>query len=196
MKIKPIFLNGEVYKVNNGSQVRFCEDKWLGNIPSNEQYQVLYNIVHRKHDTVATVMSTSPLNVSIRRALVGNKLQPWHDLVGKITNITLNDQPDQFRWLLTKNGLFTVQSMYKQLIICMAAEIPLKIKVFIWLLLSGVILTKDNLILRRWQDCKQYFIQSNTLDKILDAVTKVGVRFCAKGMLERDLRYNQKTQNE
>ncbi|WVZ67109.1 hypothetical protein U9M48_016236 [Paspalum notatum var. saurae] len=94
MKVKPIFLNGGVYKVNSGSQVRFWEDNWLENIPLIEQYPVLCNIVHRKHDTVATVMSTSPLNISFQRALVGNKLQAWHDLVGKITNIILNDQPD------------------------------------------------------------------------------------------------------
>ncbi|WVZ53210.1 hypothetical protein U9M48_004183, partial [Paspalum notatum var. saurae] len=127
MKVKPIFLNGGVYKVNSGSQVRFWEDNWLKNISLSEQYPVLYNIVHRKHDTVATVMSTSPLNISFRRALVGNKLQAWHDLVGKITNIILNDQPDQFRWLLTKKTG------------C----------------LRGVILTKDNLIRRHWQGSKQ-----------------------------------------
>ncbi|WVZ67811.1 LOW QUALITY PROTEIN: hypothetical protein U9M48_016841 [Paspalum notatum var. saurae] len=166
MKVKPIFLDGESI---NESQVRFWEDNWLKNIPLSEQYPVLYNIVHRKHDTVATVMSTSPLNISFRRALVGNKLQAWHDLVGKITNIILNDQPDQFRWLLTKNGLFTVHSMYKQLI---------NINVFVPN--RGLILTKDNLIRRHWQD----FIQDNIFDKILGAVTKGGgARFYAKGML-------------
>ena len=65
MKVKPIFLNGGVYKVNSDSQVRFWEDKWLGIIPLSEQYLpwLLYNIVHRKHDTVTTVMSTHPQRI-------------------------------------------------------------------------------------------------------------------------------------
>ena len=59
--------------------------------------------MHRKHDTVANVMSTTPLNISLRTALVGNNLVPWHDLEATIANITLNDQNDSFRWLETKN---------------------------------------------------------------------------------------------
>ncbi|WVZ62675.1 LOW QUALITY PROTEIN: hypothetical protein U9M48_012391 [Paspalum notatum var. saurae] len=159
MKVKPIFLNGESI---NGSQERFWEDNWLGNILLSEQYPVIYNIVHRKHDIVATVMSISIFSESTGRE--SNKLQAWHDLVGKITNIILNDQPDQFRWLLTKNGLFTVHSMYKQLIsidvfvpnrFVWQLKVPHKIKIFIWLLFRRVILTKDNLIRRHWQCSKQ-----------------------------------------
>jgi len=51
-------------------------------------------------------MSTTPLNISFQRALVGNKLVAWHDLVAKIANISLNDQIDSFRWLQTKDKQF------------------------------------------------------------------------------------------
>ena len=54
--------------------------------------------MHIKHDTVANIMSTTPLNISFQRALVGNKLVAWHDLVAKIANISLNDQIDSFRY--------------------------------------------------------------------------------------------------
>jgi hypothetical protein len=33
---------------------------------------------------------------------------------------------------------------------------PLKIKVFAWYLRRGVILTKDKLVKRNWQDCAKY----------------------------------------
>ncbi|WVZ67110.1 hypothetical protein U9M48_016237, partial [Paspalum notatum var. saurae] len=55
--------------------------------------------------------------------------------------------------------------MYKQLIsidvfvpnrFVWQLKVPLKIKIFIWLLFRGVILTKDNLIRRHWQGSKQY----------------------------------------
>jgi hypothetical protein len=33
------------------------------------------------------------------------------------------------------------------------AKIPLKIKIFLWYLWKGVILTKDNLAKRHWKEC-------------------------------------------
>jgi hypothetical protein len=59
-----------------------------------------------------------------------------------------------------QNGLFTVKSMYRALLGTQAMsfntffwklKLPLKIKVFIWYLYNGVILTKDNLVRRQWQ---------------------------------------------
>lgn len=56
-------------------------------------------------------------------------------------------------------GLFSVKSMYKSL--CnqevenplnqiWKAKIPLKIKIFMWLIFNNAILTKDNLVKRKW----------------------------------------------
>jgi hypothetical protein len=33
------------------------------------------------------------------------------------------------------------------------AKIPLKIKIFLWYLRNGVVLTKDNLVKRHWKGC-------------------------------------------
>jgi hypothetical protein len=49
-------------------------DIWLGNPPLKTQHPTLFNIVHRKQAKVAEVLSSTPLNVSFRKALVGNKL--------------------------------------------------------------------------------------------------------------------------
>jgi len=133
---------------------------WLGNLPLSEQYPGLYYIVHRKHDIVANIMSTTPLNISFPRALLGNKLVARHDLVAKIANISLNDQIDSFRYgykqkidnlqyNLCIEFLLTMLRWLKTLLFW-RLKIPLKVKIFIWLLHKGVILTKDNLIRRRW----------------------------------------------
>jgi hypothetical protein len=38
------------------------------------------------------------------------------------------------------------------------AKIPLKIKIFLWYLKTGIVLTKDNLVKRQWKGCtKCYF---------------------------------------
>ena len=65
---------------------------------------------------------------------------------------------------LYQNGLFSVKSMYIALLIAETApyntliwklKLPLKIKVFMWYLYKGVVLTKDNLVRRQWQGDKK-----------------------------------------
>jgi hypothetical protein len=62
---------------------------------------------------------------------------------------------------ISKNqGSFSVQSTYKNLVNELAMplnkevwklKLPLKVKVFIWFFLKGVILTKDNLVKHNWR---------------------------------------------
>ena len=128
------------------------------------QYPNLYNIVRKKHATVADVFSAIPLNISFRRSLVGNKLLEWRNLVATIAQVNLNEGIDVFIWSLHKNGMFTVKSMYKHLVssgVRVTQEIwhmrlPLKIKIFMWYLKKGVIVTKDNLIRRYWNGDRYY----------------------------------------
>jgi len=65
MKVKDTFLNHGSFHLNDGNQIRFWEDKWIGNHTLREQYPDLYNIVRKKHATVASVFSRVPLNVSL-----------------------------------------------------------------------------------------------------------------------------------
>jgi hypothetical protein len=61
-----------------------------------KKFLALYNIVRRKNDTVASVLSTSTLNnVSFKRAIVGGggRLRDWLNLVSLILLINLNDTP-------------------------------------------------------------------------------------------------------
>jgi hypothetical protein len=91
---------------------------------------------------------------------VGEKLQRWNELVAKVAFVQLDDQCDSIKWNLTKQGTFTMQSMYQNLVNQIAfplnklvwkLKIPLKIKVFVWFVLKGVILTKDNMLKRNWR---------------------------------------------
>ena len=74
MKVKSTFLDMGSWIVNDGEQIRFWEDKWLGNLAFKDKFPSLYAIVRRKSSTVATVMGSVPLNVSFRRALVGQNI--------------------------------------------------------------------------------------------------------------------------
>nr|ABA98405.1 hypothetical protein LOC_Os12g27480 [Oryza sativa Japonica Group] len=93
-------------------------------------------------------MSTTPLNISFRRAIVGQKLIEWNDLILRLANITLSNEKDCFVWSLHKNGQFSVKSIYAAIMNCNVRikkrilwdlKIPLKIKVFMWFLHKKVI---------------------------------------------------------
>ena len=87
---------------------------------------------------------------------------PWSSVVDwstTIDNVDLVDGLDNFRWNLTKIGLFTVRSFYLYLLdthppfrhkLIWKLKIPLKIKIFLWFLQRGVVLTKDNLAKKNW----------------------------------------------
>lgn len=170
MKVKDLFLQGGSFIINNGEQIRFWEDTWVGGQPLRVTYPGLYNIVRKKSATVASVLGTRPLNVSFRRALVHDNLSSWHRLVASVAFVELNDNNDVFRWDLNKSGSFTVKSMYLALIQegvvarnnpIWQLKVPLKIKVFLWFLVKGATLTKDNLAKRMWQgDTKCCFCSS------------------------------------
>jgi hypothetical protein len=116
MNAKPDFLRYGPFQIKNGKQIHFWEDKWLGNYSFQHQYPTLYNIVRRKSDTVAKVLSAVPLSISFRRYLCGNNLILWNNLVGRIALVQLVDTEDVFQWDLYQSGQFSIHSMYLTLI--------------------------------------------------------------------------------
>ncbi|EMS49590.1 U-box domain-containing protein 4 [Triticum urartu] len=116
MRVKQLFFNKTRFIVGNGANTRFWEDTWLGDNPLALQYPTLYNIVQRREAYVATVLQSTLLNISFRRMLVGNRWEAWLHLVRHFMDVQLSQQPDQLYWKLTKNGVFSVKSMYLDVI--------------------------------------------------------------------------------
>ncbi|WVZ50145.1 hypothetical protein U9M48_001431, partial [Paspalum notatum var. saurae] len=138
MEVKHLFLGLGSFLVGN--------DTWCGSQPLKFIYPSLFNIVRNKSATVADVMSSVPLNVFFRRGLVGERLRAWHELVGMVMRVPMRGGRDVFKWSLNKtvsNGIKVSQEIWK-------TKIPLKIKIFIWYVKRGVLLTKDNLARRNW----------------------------------------------
>ncbi|WVZ51858.1 hypothetical protein U9M48_002961, partial [Paspalum notatum var. saurae] len=74
------------------------EDSWFGHLPLKIQYLLLYNIARNKNDTTSAVFRSTPLKIYFRRALVGDKLQKWEQLVTKMALVHLDDQPNFLKW--------------------------------------------------------------------------------------------------
>jgi exonuclease III len=162
MRVKDDFFARGSFIIGNGESVRFWEDIWIGNASLASQYPSLYNIVNRKHVTVAHVLGQTPINISFRRSLTGNKWTAWLHLCQRLMMVVLNHETDRFVWKLTTNGLFSVKSFYEDLMnehtpytrkYLWKMKIPLKIKIFMWFLSDKVLLTKDNLAKRQWTGC-------------------------------------------
>jgi hypothetical protein len=106
---------------------------------------------------------THPLNISFRRSLVAENLYSWNHLILRLAHIHLRERAYIFRWPLKYDGKFSISSMYQALLdsnivphnnYLWKIKIPLKIKVFLWLLYREAILTKDNLVKRNWHENK------------------------------------------
>ena len=101
--------------------------------------------------------------------------------MSKVLNVTLTNVNDYFVWGLTKNLNFTVKSLYTDLMqenrvidksILWKLRLPLKIKIFLWYLQKGVLLTRDNLIKRKWKgESKCCFCNNNeTIQHLFSSV--------------------------
>ena len=81
-------------------------------------------------------------------------------LVNQLSGFELNTIPDQILWRWTPHRHFTVHSFYSWLDFggvpnrefqsIWGATIPLKIKIFLWLVKQNRVLTRDNLSRRGW----------------------------------------------
>jgi hypothetical protein len=109
------------------------------------------------------VLSGPSPNLSWWRDLIGPKFAAWNNLLPCIFNIELAHEQDEFHQNLNPNGKFSVKSHYQALLhtdipninkLIWKVKAPLKIKIFLWHLRRGVILTKDNLVKRNWQGSK------------------------------------------
>jgi hypothetical protein len=116
MRMRAAFFHRTKFIIGNGNTTRFWEDTWLGETPLATQYPSLYNSVQHKDAYVTTILQSIPLNIQFRRSLVGERWDSWLHLVRRLMDVQLSDEPDMIHWKLSVNGIFSVKSMYLDLI--------------------------------------------------------------------------------
>lgn len=90
------------FAIKDSSEIRFWEDKWLGNTTPWEQYPTLYHIVRDKDDALAQLLSSYRPGISFRLDLVGPRLVSWQHFLSRLDAINLTQGGDEFCWNLTK----------------------------------------------------------------------------------------------
>ena len=113
---------------------------------------------------MASALSDGMSKIRFRRVLWGDTADMLHELKDLCKNVVLTDQEDRCSWLLNKTARFTIRSLYLTLKSSQGpwphrklwyAKIPLKIKVFLWLVFKNSVLTRDNLAKRNWNGNKK-----------------------------------------
>lgn len=161
MDVKNLFFRFCSKKVGNGKKTLFWEDSWIGSKPLSEQFPELYDLTFSKNITLDKVKNTGWGCFKFRRLLHGNKLKIWNNIKQVCDNLHLDvNKEDTLWWNLTKHGNFTVKSFYKALSLqnfvfpykkLWQIKVPLKVRIFIWLVIKNKILTKDNLYKKGWR---------------------------------------------
>jgi hypothetical protein len=178
MKVAPFFYRCCRKITGNGEETIFWEDVWIGAIPLKERFPRLYNLTFSVYITVAKVFVEGWGCIRFRRVLWGKTAQLWQDLKNLCSVAKLSDGRDRCTWLLEKSGNFSMKSMYIALKTknsvcefkyCWKVRIPLRVKVFIWLVFKKSILTRDNLLKRGWEvnDKCCFCCEKETLDHML-----------------------------
>jgi hypothetical protein len=136
---KDVFFQRGSFVVGDGLSTRFWEDPWLKRTPLMNEYPSLYSIVSHKNVTVAEILNQQPLNIGFRRVLSGDRWTTWLQLVERLMKVNLTDDSDSFIWHLTESGIFSVKSLYTDLMnghtrflhkYLWKIKVPLRIKIF------------------------------------------------------------------
>jgi hypothetical protein len=124
-----------------------------------DKFPDLYAISNEQNCSVKD-MKLKNWKPSFRRWLHEDLQCQFRRLCDIVFRYGINFDKDQPKWDWEKTGLFSVKSTYKFFYRhdcdynskrIWKAKIPLKIKIFLWLVEQNAIITKDNLIKRKWK---------------------------------------------
>jgi hypothetical protein len=96
--------------------------------------------------------------IQFRRTLLGEVLQQWETLKEMVDRVQLTEEKDKMKWKIGASSQFRVKDLYLQLRavgsfpqnFLWKTKIPIKVRIFLWLMINCSVLTKNNLLRRGW----------------------------------------------
>jgi hypothetical protein len=114
LHVKDLYLCGRKMQVGDGARTHFWGDSWCGHSPLKDKFPDLFEICNDQDITVAKAASKS-WRLSFRRWLSVDQQNQMRDLNNILCTVALSSDNDKPIWKWTKNGQFSVKSMYKHL---------------------------------------------------------------------------------
>jgi hypothetical protein len=163
IRVKEYYLAGRQINIGNGLDTDFWRDPWCGPVALKEKFSSLFDICNEQTGSVAE-RAVNGWRLSFRRWLGEHDQVQFRLLRDILSSCALGNDRDKPMWIWGKKKSFSVKTMYTHL--CRneiekhnkriwKAKMPLKIKIFMWLMQLNAILTRDNLTKRNWQGDKR-----------------------------------------
>lgn len=158
LKVRHIYLRGRKLIVGNGDKTLLWKDCWLDGTPLCSKFSAIFELCNEKNITVKNFVDKAG-ELSFRRWLPEQLAEQYVHMCQLVLNQSFENRNDRSSWRWTKQGAFTVKCTYDYLTKDDAgysygkiwkAKIPYKIKIFVWLIELGAVLTKDNMVKRKW----------------------------------------------
>ena len=174
-QLKSFFWHNISWHLENGSNIRFWADKWLGNNTIKSMFPIV------------TGLALDPYFPIKEQGYFDNGEWKWHLLIRRSSaNSTsekssllqaisefsiLTDTTDTPKWTLQNSGVFTVSTCYKFLSsrgvssprshIIWNSIAPLKVKIFMWLLLEKQVAHQNTNYKEKWAGDAIYIFCNN-----------------------------------
>ena len=159
LKVRNVYTRGRSMIVGDGKSTSFWHDRWCGLVSLADKFLGLYEISDEQ-DCSVEYMKKKNWRPSFRRWLHEDLQNQLRRLYDTIYCFSTNNSNDRAKWDWEKSGVFSVKSTYKYLSRhdvglsfkkIWKAKIPLKIRIFMWLVSQNAILTRDNLTKHKWK---------------------------------------------
>jgi hypothetical protein len=146
-------------RVGDGRTTSFWGDAWCEHSPLKDRFPDIYEICIEQNVTVAEAAALNS-RFSFKRWMAPDVAMQIHGLTQIMSQTNLSVEPNKPFWKWAKGGKFSVNSVYKPLRGCgldrtfkhlRKIKIPLKIKIWLWLIWHDAVVTKDNLLKRNWR---------------------------------------------
>jgi hypothetical protein len=136
----------------------FWKDVWLGEKPICLMVPVLFDRCKQKDITIHKFLTLNG-QVKFDRWLPPCLFEQWVDVVNQVYNFPFKSEDDVISWKWGGKGRYNTKSAYDHLSVgeeglqfqhIWKSKTPYKIKNFTWLLENNAILTRDNMVKRKW----------------------------------------------
>jgi hypothetical protein len=97
LQVKSSYLKGRGYKINNGNNISFWLDTWMGDTPLCIVYPYLYDQCWDQKCSVSQVFENG-WNIRFKVRLQGTLRAQWYELASNLNGIEVNAEQDKAIW--------------------------------------------------------------------------------------------------